>query len=155
MDALHILAELARVRGSKPIGVSARELSNRIKLPQTSLSPILESLSELGLVTNSYSGWGSERWVLACDLATTPLALLFDHMAMDKKLHQLQHDPHLRNALSGLIQGVSAPTLQDVLNHSHTISSTALQSQHTGSAMDVTLAANGQSASRSSHHSSP
>ena len=154
LDALHIIAELARVRGSRPVGISPRELSSRVKLPQTSLSPILESLSDLGLVTNSYSGWGSERWVLACDLATTPLALLFDHMAMDKKLSQLQDDPRLSSALSSLIQGVSGPTLQDVLNPSHTISNTALQSQHHGGAVDATHSANDQHASRSSHGSS-
>ena len=128
LDALQIISELARVRGSRPAGISSRELASFVDLPQTSLSPILESLSDLGLVTNSYSGWGSERWVLACDLAQTPLSLLFDHMAMDKKLSQLKHQPELSNALSDLIRGVASPTLQEVIEHADTIRDPALQS---------------------------
>lgn len=128
LDALHIIAELARARGSRPAGISSRELAILVRLPQTSLSPILESLSDLGLVTDSYTGWGGERWVLACDLATTPLALLFDHMAMDKKLSQLQLQPGLSNALSDLIKGIGSPTLQDILKHADTIEDPALQS---------------------------
>lgn len=132
LDALMIIAELARVRGSRPVGISSRELASRVQLPQTSLSPILESLSDLGLVTSSYSGWGSERWVLACDLATTPLSLLFDHLAMDKKLDEIQHQPQLSRALSDLIRGSDSPTLHDVLNHPHTSVTTALQSDQSG-----------------------
>ena len=128
VDALHIIAELARARGSRPAGISSRELASRVNLPQTSLSPILESLNDLGLVTSSYSGWGSERWVLACDLATTPLSLLFDDLAMDNKLAQVQHETKLCKALSDLISGVDSPTLQDVLNHTDTNATRALQS---------------------------
>ena len=117
LDALQIIAELARARGSRPAGISPRELGNRVKLPQTALTPILESLSDLGLVTNSYSGWGSERWVLACDLSSTPLSLLFDHMAMDKKLSLVQHQTHLSSALADLIKGSRSPSLLEVLNH--------------------------------------
>lgn len=128
VDALQIISELARIRGLKPIGISSRELASRVSLPQTSLSPILESLNELGLITSANAGWGSERWVLACDLASTPLSLLFDHFAMDGKLSLAQHQTHLSRALSDLFRGIDSPTLHDVLNQPHTSTWTALQS---------------------------
>ena len=129
LDALNIIEELAFVRGSRPVGITSRELAYHLRLPQTTLSPILETLSDLGLVTSSYTGWGSERWVLACDLASTPLSLLFDHLALDKKLDKIQRHPVLATLLSDLIKGLQSPTLQDVLNASDTKSRQELQSQ--------------------------
>jgi hypothetical protein len=60
--------------------------------------------------------------------------MLFDHLAMDKKLSQVQHQTQLSSALSDLIRGINSPTLQDVLNHPHTNKATALQSDPSGNA---------------------
>lgn len=128
LDALYIIEALAFVRGSRPVGITSRELAQRLRLPQTTLSPILESLSDLGLVSSSYTGWGNERWVLACDLTTTPLSLLFDQFALDQKLDQIQQHPALATLLSELIKGAQSPTLQDVVNASDIPSNQDLQS---------------------------
>lgn len=83
INAISMLALLWKKRNHTPIGLKLDEISQALKRDSSELSPLLETLKKHDYIVNTMVN-EEERWVLACDPATTPLAPLVDTLLIDR-----------------------------------------------------------------------
>ena len=114
VESIILMQALDRARDTSPPGCTSVELMHTLRIRYDTLSYLLETLSDLGIVANTQ--WqGLDRWVLACNPETKSLGPLFDHLAIDRQTLKIINQPNLTRVIANLIENISNPVLANVL----------------------------------------
>jgi membrane protein len=126
IESIMLMQVLDRARDASPPGCPSVELMQTLRIRYDTLSGLLKTLSELGMIANTQ--WqGADRWVLACNPETKSLGPLFDHLAIDRQTLKVINQPDLTRVIANLIENISNPVVANVLLHHDKIDSEPLQ----------------------------
>jgi membrane protein len=114
IESILLMQALDHARDATPPGCPSTELMHALRIRSDTITELLQTLTELGMVANTQSQ-GQDRWVLACNPATKSLGPLFDRLAIDRHALLRLNQPELTAAITALIDQKTNPTLANVL----------------------------------------
>ena len=130
IEAILLIQALDHARDAVPPGCSSTSLMSDLRIRHDTLTELLKTLSELGMVANAQLA-GQDHWVLTCNPETKSLGPLFDRLAIDRKALNDLKQPNLKRAIADLIENKMNPVLANVLLRHDISSDQPLQSdQH-------------------------
>lgn len=127
IESILLMQSLDHARDATPPGCTSTELMHALRIRSDTITELLQTLTELGMVANTQSQ-GQDRWVLACNPATKSLGPLFDRLAIDRHILMRLKQPELSAAINALIDHKTNPTLANVLLHHDNLHIEPLQS---------------------------
>jgi membrane protein len=114
IEAVLLIQALDHARDAVPPGCSSTRLMSDLRIRHDTLTELLKTLSELGMVANAQ--WaGQDHWILTCNPETKSLGPLFDRLAIDRKALDDLKQPNLKRAIADLIENKMNPVLANVL----------------------------------------
>lgn len=114
IEAILLIQALDRARDAVPPGCSSTRLMSDLRIRHDTLTELLKTLSDLGMVANAQ--WeGQDHWVLTCNPDTKSLGPLFDRLAIDRQALNDLKQPNLKRAIADLIENKTNPVLANVL----------------------------------------
>ncbi|OWT77185.1 MULTISPECIES: YihY family inner membrane protein [unclassified Achromobacter] len=111
IDAIGVLRCLYEAQGQVPSGRSASGMAATLHLHHDELNSVLESLSDLGMVTRTQD----QRWILCCDPQRTRLDPVIDRFLLDRGQPRLKDFPEVIAIAQAALEGRAAPTLEELM----------------------------------------
>jgi membrane protein len=111
IDAIAVLRALHAAMGQTPVGRGMSDLAADLHLHQDELNSVLETLSDLGMVTRTQD----QQWILSCDPQRTRLDAVIDRFLLDRGQPRLKEFPEAYAIALAALQGRAAPTLEELM----------------------------------------
>ncbi|ALM83669.1 YihY family inner membrane protein [Bordetella sp. N] len=111
IDAIAVLRALHAALGQTPAGRGTSDLASDLHLHQDELNSVLETLSDLGMVTRTQE----QQWILSCDPQRTRLDAVIDRFLLDRGQPRLKEYPEAYAIALAALQGHAAPTLEELM----------------------------------------